>query len=158
MTRSAQFRQVIGVGCLLVAALGLSWPGGPPATAEGGSGRIVPGLLDPGRRLSELLDQRLADQQRKVALKDAALAELLAGHRTLAETVTRHQVIEDQFPGLAEPFRRALQANYPGCRYEECLARSILAQSEAWLQDEPEQAGRVLPRLRTELAAYARQE
>jgi hypothetical protein len=141
MRRSRRFGVAIGGVCLGVALVGLFWPGDRPAQApESGLARAVSPGLDAASRRGEALDERVAALHRKVALKGVVLDDVLAGRETLSGAVARFREIEAEFPDQAEKFRQYLARQYPGCDFEECLVRNIIAHLQSRLRTAAERA------------------
>jgi hypothetical protein len=130
--------------CLIVAGVGLFWPGLGQPSAE-------PGWL--ARRLYEVDPQLIDASKRKTALKDEVFDDLIAGRQTLADAVVRIQEIEAQFPEFAPLFRQQVELVFPGSSFEESLARNIVSHCRHRVQTKPDRAGPVVARLETELAA-----
>ena len=145
MKRNRRAAGLVGGACLALAVLALAWPGGPSEP------RVAGPPEDPREAL-------LAAARRKLALKAAAIDDLIAGRLTLAAAVDRFEALEGEFPELAEGFRRYLEAHYPGRGFRERLAHSVLAYCDARVHQLPYSADVVLARLHAELAAFLRSE
>jgi hypothetical protein len=149
MKRSQRLGGAVGGGCLLLAAVGLVWPTGTPTfVIESGPSPTVSSVIVS----DDDMDRRVAARQRKTALKDELVDDLLAGRRSLTTAVVRLQEMEGEFPEFAGPLRSYLEHLYPGCPYEECLARSLLSHCEVRLQNRSELPSPSLDRLKAELA------
>src|SRR5437763_6619165 len=100
MRRFDRFPWVIGGACVAGAALVLLWPVPKPQAAWVAPPLPIP-VFDPERRLAEDHDVRIDAMRRKIVLKEALLADLVDGRRSLAAAVTDYLAIEDRWPALA---------------------------------------------------------
>jgi hypothetical protein len=150
MCRSDRFRWIVGGTCLVVAGAVLLSPTPRPAVGD------VPPLPRALNPVGDRLDGLIAAVLRKAALKEAVVAEVIAGRLSLVEGAARFREIETRCPDLERVYRLALRLYYSDCDYEVAVARNLVAVARQRLADDPAADPAVQPRLEGELAVLAR--
>jgi hypothetical protein len=108
----------------------------------------VPALKEQVRESTEE-DDRLTDEdgdvRRRIAIKDAIIAELLAGRTTLSEATDRFAALNSGRPR----YLTAIREGFPGATDQEKFARNVI--SFALARVEPHERANVSSRLETDL-------
>jgi hypothetical protein len=116
----------------------------------------LPRVLNPARDVGDRLDRLIAAMVLKMDLKNAVVADVLAGRLSLADGAARFREIEARCPELERIYRTALRLHNADCRYEVAVARNLVAVARERLERDPSPDPAVLPRLERELAALPR--
>src|SRR5262249_25337141 len=122
---------------------------GWPSAGGLGVREVLQRLPEEWSRRDELQAQQ-AESLRRNALREEAVAALVAGRMTLLEAAARYRALAQETPGYHwEQFR----LGYPGASDEERHCRQVIAAVQARLRDKPDETAEVVARLEAELEA-----